>query len=383
MRLMPLRTILGQWNFAVPSSPVLEGVSAGYETAITGERQFGELLCLERRRAERSRKPFLLMLIDLKEAQRNDRTGNLVHRVWSSICSASRDSDIRGWYLQDAILGVIFVELNPDEPVPVTDVIHAKVSSALGRHLKSEEFERLGISMYLQPDSAANWQRWSKLYRDLRENELGKRIPLVLKRMIDIVGSATALVLLLPLLAMIALLIKISSKGPVLFRQRRVGQYGVPFACLKFRTMFQKNDLNIHKEYMRGFIAGKASSAGPSDVYKISDDPRVTRVGRFLRKTSLDELPQFWNVLKGDMSLVGPRPPIPYEVECYDTWHTRRILEVKPGITGLWQVTGRSRTTFNDMVRLDLQYARSWSIWLDLKILVETPRAIISGDGAY
>jgi lipopolysaccharide/colanic/teichoic acid biosynthesis glycosyltransferase len=121
----------------------------------------------------------------------------------------------------------------------------------------------------------------------------------------------------------------------------------------------------------------------PAKVYKITDDPRVTRVGRFLRKTSLDELPQFWNVLKGEMSLVGPRPPIPYELESYRTWHKRRILEVKPGITGLWQIYGRSRTTFDEMVRLDLRYARTWNLFLDLKILVQTPRAMFSGEGAY
>ena len=118
-------------------------------------------------------------------------------------------------------------------------------------------------------------------------------------------------------------------------------------------------------------------------VYKLTNDPRVTRVGRFLRRTSLDELPQFINVLKGEMSLVGPRPPIPYEVDAYQTWHRGRILEAKPGITGLWQVNGRSRLAFDDMVRLDLRYARSWCLWLDIKILLQTPKAVVLGEGAY
>ena len=118
-------------------------------------------------------------------------------------------------------------------------------------------------------------------------------------------------------------------------------------------------------------------------IYKITDDPRVTPIGRFLRKTSLDELPQLWNVLCGHMSLVGPRPPLPYELECYAPWHHRRILEAKPGITGLWQVTGRSRTTFNEMVRLDLKYVQQWSIWLDVLILLRTPKAVLMGQGAY
>jgi lipopolysaccharide/colanic/teichoic acid biosynthesis glycosyltransferase len=145
------------------------------------------------------------------------------------------------------------------------------------------------------------------------------------------------------------------------------------------------NDPTIHREYVRRFIAGRIDSATSLDnrIYKISEDPRVTRFGRLLRKTSLDELPQLINVLKGEMSLVGPRPPIAYEVEAYQTWHLRRVFEAKPGITGLWQVSGRSRTTFDEMVRLDLRYARNWSFWLDLKILLQTPEAILSGKGAY
>jgi lipopolysaccharide/colanic/teichoic acid biosynthesis glycosyltransferase len=154
---------------------------------------------------------------------------------------------------------------------------------------------------------------------------------------------------------------------------------------LKFRSMKSVNDPTIHREYVRQFIAGGIDSGTAVNkwVYKISEDPRVTRFGRLLRKTSFDELPQLINVLKGEMSLVGPRPPIAYEVEAYRTWHLRRVFEAKPGITGLWQVNGRSRTTFDDMVRLDLRYARNWSLWLDLKILLQTPEAIVSCKGAY
>jgi lipopolysaccharide/colanic/teichoic acid biosynthesis glycosyltransferase len=151
--------------------------------------------------------------------------------------------------------------------------------------------------------------------------------------------------------------------------------------------MYANNDPKIHQEFVQQFIAGQ-SGAGNSDpekpaVFKITNDTRVTPLGKFLRKTSLDELPQFWNVLRGDMSLVGPRPSLPYEFIVYDIWHRRRVLEVKPGVTGLWQVSGRSRTCFDDMVRLDLRYTQSWSIWLDLKILLATPRAVLTGDGAY
>jgi len=150
--------------------------------------------------------------------------------------------------------------------------------------------------------------------------------------------------------------------------------------------MYTNNDPKIHRDYVERFIAGKAKEArnqSGSVVYKIMNDPRVTPAGRWLRKLSLDELPQFWNVLRGDMSLVGPRPPVAYEFRVYDIWHRRRVLEVKPGVTGLWQVSGRSRTSFDDMVRLDLRYSQSWSLWLDLKILAATPRAVFTGDGAY
>jgi lipopolysaccharide/colanic/teichoic acid biosynthesis glycosyltransferase len=178
----------------------------------------------------------------------------------------------------------------------------------------------------------------------------------------------------------IALAVKLTSPGPILFRQKRIGRCGVPFTFLKFRTMYQGNDVKMHQEFVTRFIRGELVPV--STHFKLTSDPRVTRLGVVLRKTSLDELPQFLNVLLGDMSLVGPRPPIPYELESYQLWHRRRVTDVKPGITGLWQVTGRSRVTFDEMVRLDLRYARSWSLWLDLRILLVTPRAVLSGTGA-
>ena len=154
---------------------------------------------------------------------------------------------------------------------------------------------------------------------------------------------------------------------------------------MKFRTMYTCNDPKIHREFVRSFIAGakmEEKYEGQPLIFKITNDPRITPVGRFLRKASFDEFPQFWNVLRGEMSLVGPRPPLPYEFEVYDFWHRRRVLEVKPGVTGLWQVSGRSRTCFDDMVRLDLRYSQRWSLWLDLKILFATPRAVLTGNGA-
>jgi lipopolysaccharide/colanic/teichoic acid biosynthesis glycosyltransferase len=172
----------------------------------------------------------------------------------------------------------------------------------------------------------------------------------------------------------------------VIYEQERLGQRGARFRVKKFRTMYANNDPKIHQEYVQQYIAGKEgldnSGQAEKPVYKLTKDPRITPIGSLLRKTSLDELPQFWNVLRGDMSLVGPRPPVPYEFEVYDIWHRRRVLEIKPGVTGLWQVSGRNRTRFDEMVRLDLQYCQSWSLWLDIKILLATPRAVFKGDGA-
>ena len=194
------------------------------------------------------------------------------------------------------------------------------------------------------------------------------------------------LVLLAPVFAVISLLVKLKSPGPVFFGQVRVGESGKPFTMFKFRSMKVDNDPSIHQAFVSQFIKAGASNGGSADAaapFKIVDDPRVTPLGRFLRRSSLDELPQFWNVLKGEMSLVGPRPPLPYEVARYKRWHRRRLTEAKPGITGLWQVTGRSQTTFEDMVRLDLRYARSHSVWTDIKILLATPRAVLTGKGAH
>jgi exopolysaccharide biosynthesis polyprenyl glycosylphosphotransferase len=263
--------------------------------------------------------------------------------------------------------------------------------AALVENLGPEKTARIAISFHVFPESwdgdFSDWVADSKLYPDLNRKVTRRRIPLVLKRVMDFAGSVILLLLLSPMFVVIAALIKLTSKGPVIFQQERLGQFGSRFKFLKFRTMYVDNSPKIHQDFIRRFITDKKDCASKNEVqapvYKITNDPRVTPIGRFLRKTSFDEFPQFWNVLRGEMSLVGPRPPVPYEFEVYDIWHRRRVLEVKPGVTGLWQVNGRSRTRFDEMVRLDLRYCQNWSLWLDLKILLATPRAVFSGDGAY
>ena len=206
-----------------------------------------------------------------------------------------------------------------------------------------------------------------------------------IKRAFDILIAATAFVTLAPIWILIALFIKFDSRGAILFKQERVGMDGRKFLCYKFRTMKADADESVHRESYRKNIEGLLDANAGSDenpVFgKVKNDPRVTKFGKFLRRTSLDELPQFLNVLRGDMSVVGARPPIPYEVEDYEIKHRRR-LDMKPGITGLWQVSGRNRLTFEEMVEVDLYYIAHWSLWLDLKIILLTLPAVLRGDGA-
>jgi exopolysaccharide biosynthesis polyprenyl glycosylphosphotransferase len=220
----------------------------------------------------------------------------------------------------------------------------------------------------------------------LDEAEKVSRANAIAKRVLDVVGAVTALVLFSPIMLATAIAVAMTSRGPVIFRQKRIGKDGAPFVFYKFRSMKADADDSIHRNYVANLIDGKHSEINQGDagrpVYKMMGDPRITPVGRFIRKTSIDELPQLFNVLKGEMSLVGPRPPLLYEAEKYQSWHLRRILRVRPGITGLWQVEGRSSTSFDDMVRLDLRYIRSQSIWQDLKILLMTVKAVLTRHGA-
>ncbi|HLJ24003.1 MAG TPA: sugar transferase [Candidatus Acidoferrales bacterium] len=346
------------------------------------------MLTLERRRAERSRKPFVLMLLDAN--LENGTAEEILRQAVEIVVSSKRETDLVGWYKRGAILGIIFTEVNLEGDVAITETLRTKIETAFIKHMGRERASKLAISVHIFPESwdkdSSGWVADSKLYPDLKRKSSRKRLPLVIKRSLDIVGSGALLLMLSPFLAAIVTLIKLTSKGPVIYKQERLGQFGRRFKCLKFRTMYTNNDPKIHQEYVQQFIAGKdgldKTDASGQTTYKLVKDPRVTAVGSFLRKTSLDELPQFWNVLRGDMSLVGPRPPVPYEFEVYDIWHRRRVLEVRPGVTGLWQVSGRNRTRFDEMVRLDLRYCQTWSVWLDLKILLATPRAVLNGGGA-
>jgi lipopolysaccharide/colanic/teichoic acid biosynthesis glycosyltransferase len=351
---------------------------------------FMRTIYLEQKRTERSRRRFVLMLLESPSLLEG---GAEFEKVLSALWASTRETDVKGWYREGSVIGIVFTEIAPAEGRTIASSLLAKINAALARVLNAEQRSRLKLTCHVFPedwhdqDSDIPPESKSSTFDPhlLRDSD-PKRLALLVKAAMDVAGSLILLLLVSPVMLAIAAAVKLTSKGPILFRQQRVGQYGRKFTFLKFRSMYTANNHKIHQEFIKELIAGNAKSGdkgAQTSVYKITNDPRITTVGRFLRKTSLDELPQFLNVLMGEMSLVGPRPPIPYEVECYDIWHKRRLLAVKPGITGLWQVRGRSKTSFDEMVRLDLQYGQKWSLWLDIKILLETPRAVFTGDGAY
>ncbi|MGH9395394.1 MAG: sugar transferase [Terriglobia bacterium] len=332
------------------------------------------------------------MLLDAEELLGGSESEAIVAKIIAALLSSTRETDLSGWYQHKAVAGTILTEIQTDDLSKTVNAVHSKINTALLASLNLSQLNKIHLSFHLFPEDAQTQAPRAltadlTLYPDLSLQDRSKRLSRRIKRTLDVLFTSLALVLLSPLLAVIATAIKLSSDGPVLFRQERLGRYGIPFTFLKFRSMYSNNDSKIHEEYIKQFISGVADSqvgaGGASSVFKLTGDPRVTRIGKFLRRSSLDELPQLLNVFKGEMSLVGPRPPIPYEFAKYDIWHRRRLLEARPGITGLWQVNGRSKTKFDDMVRLDLQYARAWSLALDLKILLQTPRAVFSGEGAY
>ena len=345
------------------------------------ERYFNNLLVVERKRSERSRKPFLLMLIDISKVAANGQS-SFIRKLSNVLEISSRDIDIKGWYKNKKILGIIFTESQKG----CWKTLVTKIKTNISDMLKPEIANAIEISWIDFPQEHDN-QIHSEgksdvdLYKSQDLETISNKTGVFAKRSVDLIGSIFGILLFSPVFIVIPILIKLTSKGPVLFRQERAGKGGKTFSFLKFRSMYVNNDATIHKDFVTDFIKGniKESTDGQKPVFKIKNDPRITPIGRFLRKTSLDEIPQFINVLMGDMSLVGPRPSIPYEVEQYDLWHRRRVLEVKPGITGLWQVEGRSSLTFDNMVRLDLQYIKRCSFFLDMKLLIKTPFMLVKG----
>jgi len=336
---------------------------------------FRGALARERRQAERFETTFGLVLV-FPSAQRQPVRHSDV--ILSALAASGQDTDVYGWFEQGAVVGAIrWHKDGPGAAAGLQASAERELERVLGDaaaeySVRAYVYSHHDLSIAAPIRDAATQQNTSDAFHQSA------------KRALDVAGSAALLLACSPVFLVVAGLVKATSKGPVFFRQQRVGEHARPFMMLKFRTMHANAAHDLHQQFVSQFIQGDVrESAASAPVFKIVGDPRVTKIGHFLRRSSLDELPQFWNVLKGDMSLVGPRPPLPYEVKVYKSWHWRRVLDAKPGITGLWQVTGRSRTTFDEMVRLDLRYARRPSVWTDIKILLATPRAVISGRGAH
>jgi len=340
---------------------------------------FHEQLRLETLRAQRSKSTLSLILLTLDK--KTDVEPINMNEVLGVIRKKTRDTDISGFVNHKAICVLL-----PDTDETGAKEICAKLVNDNSRFSITTSsypdhiFESLTKNGCVRPD-AFPFELW-----DSGDLTGASRFKSLLKRGVDIVGSIIGILIFMPVMLITALAIKVTSPGPVIFSQIRLGKQGTPFTFYKFRSMYVNMDNQIHREYVQDFIKGNHAKINQGDaekpLFKIKSDPRITRIGKFIRKTSIDELPQFFNVLKGDMSLVGPRPPLPYEAEKYQAWHLRRILEMKPGITGLWQVEGRSKTEWNDSVRLDIRYIRNWSLLFDLKILLRTVKEVLKCRGA-
>jgi lipopolysaccharide/colanic/teichoic acid biosynthesis glycosyltransferase len=326
------------------------------------------MLSRERKRTERTGTPFLLVLIDF-EPLAHPPARRSFDAIGLVIAASTRDTDVTGWQRNGSTLGVIFTALNGSSREVTRAAVGGKIRKLLTQNLSESEAAAVTIAFHFFPEeggSGGGTRVDEGILLDAGRDSktaAGKLFALV-KRASDIAVSLLALMVLSPFLLLISIAIKMTSAGPVFFTQRRVGRYGAEFTLVKFRSMYGANDSRLHLRFSQSLARG-------------SRDPRITPFGAFLRASRLDELPQLVNVLAGTMSIVGPLPAIPYEFECYQLWHRRRILNAKPGMTGLWQVNGRQQTSFDDMVRMDLQYIRDRSFWVDLKILLKTPLSLL------
>lgn len=348
------------------------------------ESLFGAAMYMERRRAERSGGVLLVASIRLVDRQGRD-DGAILTSIAQTLISTVRETDVVGWLETGSVIGVLFTESCNSTGAGCCAVLEGRIKGAIVKKCGVGIAGRVEISLSQLGENEPN-----PAYAGPDPYPCRRGVTVTVersaKRLLDMVLSVAVLFVCSPVLLLIVLGIKLTSEGPVVYKQTRVGQHGRTFTLLKFRSMFQDADNTLHQEFVTRFIENSDNDEqchGSGPVYKIVDDPRITPLGRFLRRSSLDELPQLINVLRGEMSLVGPRPPLPYEVDRYKPWHRRRVLESTPGITGLWQIKGRSRLSFDDAVRLDLEYIRNWSLWLDLVILLKTPAVVLSGQGAY
>jgi lipopolysaccharide/colanic/teichoic acid biosynthesis glycosyltransferase len=390
-----------QATYFVNSQPSAEPLAAASDDALPLNTFLKELR-REERRCERSGRALSMVIYRFDDSTKQGQA--TAERLLKAIYSTKRETDVVGLISGGsdarAVASTVAL-LCPDTAEAGLTCLKAKISklagplacSATSATYPDDLFLSLSAGLPMPPAFVSLHAVEPSVFVEAASGAVGEARggEYRFKRALDIAGaSVLLLVLALPML-LVAAAVALTSSGSPIFKQTRVGKGGLPFTFYKFRSMVVDSDDRIHREFVASLIKGSSAPSGEQDAsceegktafYKLKADPRVTPLGRFIRKTSIDELPQLFNVLKGDMSLVGPRPPIPYESTQYQPWHLRRILAIKPGITGLWQVEGRSNVGFSDMVRLDLRYLRDCSFRLDMKILWKTVGAVIRCDGA-
>jgi lipopolysaccharide/colanic/teichoic acid biosynthesis glycosyltransferase len=350
-------------------------IERGGRLSLVPADDFLTQLQLEKRRADRYKIALSLVLYRIDDAAAADP--GQARRLLETLHNTKRETDVLG-HVDDNVIAVLCTNTDAGG----TACFMRKVEKRCGPHPFRAEFATYPDALFEKLSLGARAE--SGLDPLLVTDQANQSHVYGLKRTLDIVGSIVGIALLWPVMAVVAVAVALSSPGPIIFKQKRLGKGGVHFTFYKFRSMATQADDSIHRDFMAKLIQGQGEAAdGKSGQFKLKADPRVTPLGRFIRKTSLDELPQFFNVLKGDMSLVGPRPPVPYEAKQYQPWHLRRVMGTKPGITGIWQVEGRSQVTFSEMVRMDLRYIEECSLWLDLKILLKTLWVVFPGKGAW
>jgi len=353
-------------------------VSPTAASHMLAKHQFFKQVQLEKRRTDRSKAPLSIIVFHADSAVRRGMQN--IKALADLLQRSKRETDILG-YIGENRLALLLPDTNGTGVETLIRNQRARAGTLEYTTTSSTYPDEVFDSLLAigKPDVTVT----PLLVDDVAEGWTARTL---LKRAVDVGGSVVLIAMLSPLMLATALAIAATSPGPIIFRQVRLGKRGVPFVFYKFRSMVADADDQVHREYVQNLIDGRHQEFNQGDAatphYKLKSDPRVTRVGAFIRAASIDELPQLFNVLNGDMSLVGPRPPLVYEAEKYQSWHLRRILDIRPGITGLWQVEGRSRTSFDEMVRLDLRYIRNCSFALDLKIMIKTILVVLRRDGA-
>ncbi len=372
------------WEYLKPSGFLRGGASIG---GVDSPERFRQIIERERARTDRTGVCFSLVVFRLAGRKRD--TYHCLYHIMQILLSRVRASDAVGWSDKTS-LGALLVGSGEDGartfggsvlaslpdglPSPVVEVYVYPSSPTAGNGPLARD-----PGGTASPDSCSPDQDVSRAAAGAAAEGPGEALPAVFVRqlplwkdILDVSLAVVALILLSPLFLLIAIYIKAVSPGPIFFKQERIGFRGKKFLCWKFRTMKVNNDASGHEEYLKSLIKGGNTAMVKLDAKK---DPRIIPLGWILRQTGLDELPQLINIVKGDMSLVGPRPCLPYEAKEYDRWHSERFDTI-PGITGLWQVSGKNRTTFREMMRYDIRYARRMSLWLEILILFRTIPAI-------